>query len=332
MVGVLKSYVRMLIIGGNCRNAKKQALMGLLRKILRVSAILLVGVLWSVDSQAYRLDTFRFLSRSGEDAARTFGPLERDVQDILADDISEKRIAFSNKPPHLFGGNRKEFNDSRELGGIKNDGQGVGNPHTKELLEDVVKEVVAKGFECGAEHWHNGNQFNKGFAINAIQECADKEVWSKPDPRIKGYLDKLIEDYKPVFPSSPSFTSRRNIAISDAPIWYREPYNPDSRWAKIHIQPLPIATSRGLLAPVPALINRREDLGFEALASKNCGFRTPVGIHREPGRLRYLDIVYSKVANLGFWQEAIEQSRKLSACLDLWKIKGRLVGDTRVLG
>lgn len=177
----------------NCRKyGKGEDMMGIFHKGLRICAILLVGVLWSASSQAFLLDVFRVLVRLSDDAAK--------VGESLADSESQKE-ASSRLSTHrasqvwpkatpsedYFSPGYEGYYDSADQS-WKQENHKAGDGWQdetdrlfRELEKDTAKELGKEVVGCLGEHWRRGHPFDEHFVPNAIQNCDDKEVWSKPD-------------------------------------------------------------------------------------------------------------------------------------------------------
>ena len=185
----------------NCRKyGRGEDIMGIFHKGLRVCAILLVGVLWSASSQASWLNVFRGLSRMSDDSAKVGWSLaESEFQKEASIRLSTHRASqvWPKATPFedYFSPGYEGYYDSadwswkQENHKAGDDWQEETDRLFRELEKDTAKELGKEVVRCLGEHWRREHPFDEHFVPNAIQNCDDKEVWSKRDLVRNGSFD-----------------------------------------------------------------------------------------------------------------------------------------------
>lgn len=268
----------------NCRKyGKGEDMMGIFHKGLRVCAILLVGVLWSASSQASLLNVFRGLSRLSDDSAK--------VGWALADSEFQKEVSIrisTHRAPQVwpkatpsedyFSPGYEGYYDSadwswkQENHKAGDDWQDETDRLFRELGKDTAKELGKEVVGCLGEHWRSRHPFDKDFAPNAIQNCDDKEVWSKPDLVRNGSFDKWIAVHR-LASNFPSHTGRRDTDIANALARGQELYNLPNSLVTSQIKSLPSFHEDLLVSDLPSL-NWSRNIGSRNLISESNGHKS----------------------------------------------------------
>ena len=257
--------------------------MGIFHKGLRVCAILLVGVLWSASSQASLLNVFRGLYRLSDDSAKVgWSAADSEFQKEASSRPSIHWVSKDLPKVETFEDiyslpSHKDYYDSADQswkqGNHKagNDWQDGTDRLFRELGKDTAKELGKEVVGCGSEHWRSGHPFDKDFVPNAIQNCDDKEVWSKPDLVRNSSFDKWIADHRLVS-NFPSHTHRRDPDITNAPARGQELYNWPNSLVTSQIKSLP-AFHEDLLVSDLTSLNWSRNISSQDLISESNGHK-----------------------------------------------------------